>query len=261
MPEFKTLRLELDEDVLTVTFDREHKANAMNSLMVRELIQLADWLRESTEEIKFVIFTNRGKTFSAGADLLELYDGLESGSFQNESTRVYQLYGQEMMSKLENLEQITIAALNGSAYGGGVVVALTSDFRLMTESSVFNLPETNVGMFLTWGCTPRLVKAVGTVKAKELIMLAEDLTAEECYRIGLINKVVPKDQLVDETNQLIHNLRRKGQQAIRLTKKLVNASFPANIGDVYINEPELFEKVIASGEIKEKIQPFFNSDK
>lgn len=261
MQSYETLKLVQENDVLTVTLHGENQIISVSNKMIRELIKLADWLRED-RTVKYVVFTNEGKFFSVGADLNELNGTLDEEEMTRaENIRRLQILGQEMMSKLENLEQISIAAIKGSAYGAGVAIALTTDFRFMTDSSVFNLPETNVGLFLTWGCTARLVKSVGALKAKELIMLCEDVSAEECYQAGLINKVVSANDMEDEVRQLIEKLRTKGEHSIRMTKKLVNASVAVNFGDIFINEPELVQKVVNSGETKEKVQQFVDSRK
>lgn len=261
MLKLTTLDLKMNEDVLTVTLDREEKHNAFNLQMIKDLISLADWLRENTE-IKFVVFKSKGKFFSVGADLFELENNFNNESDSSGLLRRMQIMGQEMVRKLETLEQITISAVHGSAYGAGVVLPLTTDFRYMTESSVFNIPETNVGVFLTWGCTPRLVKAVGAVKAKEIIMLCEDIPAKECLEIGLINKIfASEEEMNSEIQNVIEKIRNKGQLSIRITKKLVNASVAPNFGDIFISEPELVERVASSGETEEKIRQFTESRK
>lgn len=258
MTTYQTLDLKRENDVLEVILNHKNGANTVSITMLKELIQLADWLRDE-KGINYVIFTNTGRFFSVGADLVELVNDFTQAEAQSENIRRMQIVGQEMMRKLESLEQITFAAIQGSAYGAGVAIAMTTDFRFMTESSVFNLPETNVGLFLTWGCTPRLVKSVGAVKAKELIMLCEDVSAEECLQLGLINKVVRKEEMKDVVFQTIEKLRRKGPLSIRLTKKLVNASVAPNFGDILINETELVERVAISGEPAAKMNEFLKS--
>ncbi|MFC4023645.1 enoyl-CoA hydratase/isomerase family protein [Oceanobacillus longus] len=260
MEKYETLKLEKENDVLTVTLNREKNANAVNTKMIRELIKVADWLREAPE-IKFVVFTNQGKIFSAGADLYELYDGLSGVEQTSDQLRSMQILGQEMMRKLESIEQITISALRGSAYGAGVAILMTTDFRIMEESAILNLPETNVGIFLTWGCTPRLVKAVGAVRAKELIMLCEDVTAEESYSMGFINRVAAAENIDDEIQQYVEKIRSKGNQSIRMTKKLIQATTAVNFGDIMIGETELVEKVLVSGETKNKMKDFVEREK
>ncbi|REB08763.1 enoyl-CoA hydratase/isomerase family protein [Sporosarcina sp. BI001-red] len=255
MTTYETMELEQVEDVLTVTLNRKNNLNAMNLTMIKELIQLCDWLREE-RSVQYVVFTNQGRIFSAGADVFEMFEGMDDEDFKNEELRRMQLVGQEMIRKLESLEQITVAAINGSAYGGAVAIALTADFRLLTENSVLNLPETNIGLFLTWGCTPRLVKTVGALKAKEMIMLCEDISAEESVQWGLVNKVVAKEQLKQEVDSIIAKLRTKGSHSIRLTKKMINASAAPNFGEIVMTENELVEKVIVAGETKRKLEEF-----
>lgn len=256
LPNYETLNLTQKEDTLVVKLHRPDKFNAVNSQMLKDLISLADWLRENNE-IKYVIFTNEGKFFSVGADLFEVGEDLRNEEEAANDYRVLQIIGQEAIRKLENLEQITIAAIKGSAYGAGVAIATVTDFRYMVKDSVLNLPETNVGLFLTWGCTARLVNAVGALKAKELIMLCEDVTAEEALSAGLINEVCENSNSMDnEVDQLIEKLRGKGQHSIRLTKKLIHSSLSLNIGDIHLTEPELVGKVISVGETREKVEQF-----
>jgi len=251
----KTLRLEKNDNVLTVWLNREDKANAINLEMLKELITLADWLREQSE-IKFVVFTNGGKTFSAGFDLNQFSEFMEKDQKSPQHSRLVQISGQEMMRKIENIEQVTISAIRGSAYGGGVCLIMATDFRLMTDNSVLNLPETNVGIFLGWGGTSRLVNAVGAVKAKEMIMMCEDVTAEECHKLGLINKVVSSENIDCEVKQIIEKIHSKGQLSIRLAKKTVNSSIAHNVGDILVSEPELFERVTISNETQQLINSF-----
>ena len=248
------MRLEQGGDVLSVYIDREEKANTITIELIKEMISLADWLRES-EEIKYVIFTNNGRFFSAGYNLYDLYKDVKDVEDQH-NLRLMQVLGQEMINKLENLEQVTFSAIRGSAYGGGVAIALTADFRIMADHTVLGLPETNIGMFLSWGCTPRLVRLVGATKAKELILFGGEITAEESCRLGIVNKVCPVNEVDSEVHQMISKLRTKGQQAISITKKLINASVSPNFGDILLTEPDLTKPIVYAGEITEKVEDF-----
>lgn len=256
MVELETLEVEKDEDILYVFLNRRHKANAINIKMIKELISLADWLNENPE-VRFVVFSNKGSIFSSGYDLYELCSFLEKDQMMS---NVMQKLGHELMRKLEQLDQITIAAMRGSAYGGGFAIAMTTDYRIMIENSIINLPETNLGMFLTWGCTPRLVKEIGANKAKEMIMLCEDYSASECYRLGIINKVTTPESLDKEVVKYIDRIRKSGLLSIKLTKKLISAANAVNIGDILINEPELVDRVTSSGETKSKVIKFIRKD-
>lgn len=250
--EFETLLVEQKEDVLYVELNRPRKANAVNLKMMEELITITDWLNEK-KEVEFVVFSNKGTVFSAGYDLFELNNFIEEGSSK---TDLMQKLGHELMRKLEQLDQITVAAMHGSAYGGGFAIAMTTDYRIMTEQSVVSLPETNVGMFLTWGCTPRLVKEVGANKAKEMIMLCADYSASDCNQLGIINKVTTPEYLNNEVDAYIAKIRQRGSLSIKLTKKLILAAKAVNIGDILINEPTLVDYITATGETKRKINKF-----
>jgi len=130
------------------------------------------------------------------------------------------------------------------------------DFRIASSNALFGVPETHVGVFFTWGSTHRLASLVGPAKAKEMIMTCDMLDGEEAWRIGLANKVVPSEHLMEATNELIGKISTKAPLSIRITKKLVNASTAAHFGDLYICEPELVEKVFESPELIEGMTAF-----
>ena len=154
-----------------------------------------------------------------------------------------------------------MAAVNGYALGAGLVLAMGCDFRIAAENARFGVPETNIGLFFTWGSTPRLTCLIGPAKAKEMIMTCDPIDAQEALRIGLANKVVPADKLMDAVHEFIEQIASKGPLAIRMTKKLVNAATAANFGDLYICEPELVERLILSPEPMEGIKAFIEKRK
>lgn len=257
MLNYETLRVDQQGDVLNVTLSHEKSRNAISTKMMEELIALSNWLRLE-KSVHYVIFTNDGPLFSAGANVVELREQLQDKQSWSEEFRRMQVTGQEMIQKLEQIEQITIAALRGSAYGGAVAIALMMDFRIMSENTVMNLPETAIGLFLTWGSTPRLVKAIGALKAKEMIMLGEDYSAEQCVTMNLANEVVAPADMDYTVASIIEKLRKKGQLSIRMTKKLVNAATAPNFGEITIVEPELVERIVLSGETSDKVDGFFS---
>lgn len=244
-----TFAMKAEGDVLTVTFDRPQTRNSVTTDFLAELVELARRLR-SAEDIRFVVFRHDGPVFSSGADLKQTV-ALLSGPAEELETELYrqQRLGQEMMASLEGIDQVTIAELDGGAYGAGMAIAMTTDFRVMAPDAVFNLPETRAGTFLTWGCTARLAAAVGALRAKELIMLAEDLSAEQCVEVGLANAVVPAGELAKWTDDLITRLRARGPAAVSITKKLVNAATVPAGANVQFVEPFLVTGIGRSGEM------------
>jgi len=256
---YETLLVEKSEAVATVTLNRPAKRNAISGQMLADFLQLFAELRTDLDT-RFVIFTGGGTAFSAGADLTQTMAG-ESTAPPQDMMRLQQLSGHDFIRNLENLEQITIAAVNGYCLGAGLVLAMGCDFRIASENARFGVPETNIGMFFTWGSTPRLTSLIGPAKAKEMIMTCDQIDAQEALRIGLANRVIPPEQLMDAVHEFIDKIASKGPLATRMTKKLVNAATAANFGDVYICEPELVERLALSPEPMEGISAFIEKRK
>ena len=250
MSSYETLIFDQSDEIVTVTLHRP-KLNLFNTQMVEELIQVWHSLRNNTSA-RFVILTAEGDHFSAGADLSEF----GSGEFKAEDARIHQLAGHEMMRSLENLEQVTVAALRGIVCGAGMAVAQACDFRIMTEDSYYVVPETNIGTYYTWGCTPRLVRMVGASKAMEIIMTCDPLPAEEAYRLNLANRVVPNDSLMKATHEFIEKIASKSPTCIRLTKKIALGASMEGFGNMFICEPELMQEVVSTGETNEGLEAF-----
>ncbi|MEE9419580.1 MAG: enoyl-CoA hydratase/isomerase family protein [Desulfatiglandaceae bacterium] len=250
MGSYETLRFEQSDETVTVTLHRP-KLNLFNTQMIEELIQVWHSLRNNTSA-RFVILTGQGDHFSAGADLSEF----GSGEFRAEDARIHQLAGHELIRSLESLEQVTFAALRGIVCGAGMAVAQACDFRIMTEDSYYIVPETNIGTYYTWGCTPRLVRMVGASKAMEIIMTCDPIPAEEAYRLNLANKVVPNDSLMQATHEFIEKIASKSPTCIRLTKKIALGASMEGFGNMFICEPELMQEVVYTGETNEGIEAF-----
>lgn len=253
LPKFETISLSLDNDTLTATLCRSQDLNTVTTQMLQELVSLADFLRD-TPSIHFLILDHSGKYFSAGANLTLVQEMIDN----TEDMRRHQHLAHEMMSKLSSIEQISFAAIKGSAYGAGVAIAMTCDFRIMANHAVLNLPETKRGMFLTYGSTPRLVHTIGLARAKEMIMFAEDYTAEQCLQCGAVEYVVPAAEVLPTIKARIESLRKKSWRAVRIAKQIANAAIPAEIGNMIMLEPELVESTMMDGEIASRLEAFLS---
>lgn len=253
MKVYNTLLVERSKPVLKIIFNRPNKANAMNNEMNDELIEIISEVRKDSE-YKFIVFTGSGKVFSAGADLNE-FAGIEGKALTESFIREDQVTRHEMLRKFDDLNQITIAAINGPMYGAGFALAMVCDFRIMAENATACLPEVERGLFFSGGGTPRLVNLIGPAKAKELIMLCEVVDAVESLRIGLVNKVVPLEELTNATDELVGKLNKYPFSPIRLTKKIVNASTP-RFENLLFYEPELQEYMMLYGEARKEIDKF-----
>ena len=250
MKEYETLLVEQSGEIMTVTLNRP-KLNLFNGQMLDDLIDVWHSLR-TNREARFVILTAQGEHFSGGADL----SAISEQKFTPEDGRYQQLAGHELMRSLESLEQVTICAMRGVVCGAGMAVAQASDFRIMTEDAYYVVPETNVGTYYTWGCTPRLVRLVGASKAMEIVMTCEPIPAQEAYRLNLANKVVPNDSLMEATHEFIAKIASRSPTCIRITKKIALGASMEGFGNMFICEPELMQGVIYTGETNEGMSAF-----
>ncbi len=250
MNNYKTLIFEQTDEVVTVALNRP-RLNLFNSQMIEELIQVWHSLRNN-RSARFVILTAAGDDFTAGFDL----GGIQVSEFTPEDARIQQLAGHEMMRSLESLEQITVAALRGAVVGAGMAIAQACDFRIMTENSYFSVPETMIGLYYSWGCTPRLVRMVGASKAMEIILTCDPVPAGEAYRLNLTNKVVPNEALMEETREFVAKIASKSPASVRITKKIALGASMVGFGNMLSIEPELVSGVIHEGDIREGIKAF-----
>jgi len=250
MKDYEAIKCEQSGEVVTVTLNRP-KLNLFNLKMIEELIEVWHSLRLN-RTARFVILTAAGDHFSAGADLKEISET----AFTAEDGRYQQLLGHELMRSLENLEQVTVASLRGVVCGAGMAVAQACDFRIMAEDSFYVVPETQVGTYYTWGCTPRLVRMVGASKAMEIVMTCDPVPAEEAYRLNLANEVVPNDSLEEATQAFIAKIASKSPTCVRITKKIALGASMEGFGNTFVCEPELMQEVISTGETREGIEAF-----
>jgi enoyl-CoA hydratase len=250
---FETLLVEKKDGIALVTFNRPEKLNALNTRLFLDLRDLMAEFRYDLET-RVVIFTGAGRAFSGGFDfrIEALTEHMSQKEMPNE--RIWQLFSLDLMSAIENLEQITIAAINGPCMGGALCIAMNCDFRIAADNSKMGVPEINLGMFLSWGATPRFVSLLGPSKARELIMTGDPVNAEEAYRMGMVNKVVPLVQLMPASYELANKIMRRGPLALRICKKQVNAASVARMSDLYLFESELWERNQISPDLQEGIK-------
>jgi enoyl-CoA hydratase len=260
---YETLELERRGETLVVRLSRPDKLNAVSPRMINELIALCRELRTDLST-RFVIFTGQGRAFSSGADLGGMDTGEAGGSGRispEDAARLGQLAGHEMMRSIEQLEQVTIAAVNGICLGAGVALIMACDFRFAAESADFGLPETNIGYFFTWGCSPRLTRLVGPSRAKEWIMTCDRIDAARASDWGLVDHVVADDQLLKASEALLARIGANGPVSVRLTKKLVNAYALQGMADLFVSEPELATHITLTGEPREYVAAFLERRK
>jgi enoyl-CoA hydratase/carnithine racemase len=261
---YEKLLLDQRGDALFVSFNNSRLHNAMDGQMLDEMIRLCAVLCEDTMT-RFAVFTGKGNSFMAGVDLKS-----DAMSVNNEPTsaRLRQRKGQELVKRLRDLEQITVAAVNGACIGAGLAVAIACDLRIAAEDSKWSLPNTSLGYFFSWGCTPLLANLVGQGRAKDLILARRQLSGTAAYDVGLAEYCVPGSALLPQSEEIVETMRAGGPIAMRMAKKLVNAASPVWFGEISTTEPELIERLYAAGEstegnaaFLEKRPPSWNADR
>lgn len=220
---FDTLRVDTDGAVGMLSLNRPEKLNALSLQVLREITQAAQWF-DARPEVRVVIVRGEGRAFTAGADLNDSARSLAAMSEVSWVERREIGYaGSRMGTALENMRALTIAQLHGYCIGGGCVIATACDFRIAAEGTVFSIPEVDLGIPLSWGGIPRLVRDIGPVKTKELVITCRRFDAEEAARLGLINEVVPAGALDDRVKALAAFLASKPSVPALQTKAQVNA--------------------------------------
>jgi enoyl-CoA hydratase/carnithine racemase len=195
----------------------------MNATMLRELAQAARWFDEG--EARVVIVSGAGRAFCAGADLKQApaQEALPESETSWLARREAAQCGRRMADAIEEMRATTIVRLHGYIVGGGVVLASACDLRVVAEDALFSIPEIELGIPLTWGAIPRLVRDIGPAMAKELVMTCRRFTPQEAKAMGFVNRVVPVDELDSQVEQLAASIIAMPSVPVVITKEHVNA--------------------------------------
>ena len=248
--EFNNLILEKEGNLAVITINRPKALNALNSETLKELDDAIENL-ENDNDIYCVILTGAGeKAFVAGADIAEMKD-LDSAEGQ-----AFGALGNKVFRRLENLNKPVIAAISGFALGGGCELAMSCDIRIASEKAKFAQPEAGLGITPGFGGTQRLPRLVGEGKAKELIYTCAMIKADEALRIGLVNKVVPLENLMDEARNMAKVICKNAPIAVRTCKDAINRGMQVDIDKAIEIEAEDFGSFFDSLDKKEGMTAF-----
>ncbi|MCB1444298.1 MAG: enoyl-CoA hydratase/isomerase family protein [Rhizobiaceae bacterium] len=207
------IRLDLEGPVAIVTFDRPEKLNALDMAVLAELDATLDRI-ERDDAIRVVIFTGTGRAFVAGGDIADLGSRGALAHYSEFAETIHRT-----LRRIEMLDKPTIGAINGFALGGGTELLLTFDLRLLSDKARLGLPEINLGLFPGAGGTQRILRQVPACRAREIMYLGEMIDPEEAVRIGLANRVVPHDSLMDEALAVATKLAAKSPLILKLLKR------------------------------------------
>jgi enoyl-CoA hydratase len=239
---YQNFLVDRDDKIVVVTLNRPEKRNPINEEMLSEFEQIVLSLRDDAGS-RAVILTGTGNSFCAGADLSTVKGVTDPAERQRlfalARNRRARLIGRTF-PLFENLEQVSIAAINGYAIGGGWGLALSCDFRLAVPGAQFWLPEVDLGVPLGIGTTSRLVSMVGIARAKEIIITGDRYTAEDLHSWGMINRLVAPETLIMAALDLAKRLIAKNPRAVAGSKLSVNAIAAVAAREVTTVQPDLF---------------------
>lgn len=249
------VRLEKTENIGIVRIDRPEAMNALNEEVLAEL---SSALEEAAAdpEIKAIIITGEGKAFVAGADIARM-QGL------NEQTgRDFGRMGQQVFRRIETMDKAVIAAVNGFALGGGCELAMACDIRIAAERAKFGQPEVSLGITPGYSGTQRLPRLVGKGRAMELILTGNIITAEAAASMGLVNQVVPQENLLEAALAMARKIAGNAPLAVSYSKKAIREGMEtADMDEAILMEAELFAKCFASSDQKEGMAAFLEKRK
>jgi len=213
---FENLIYKETDQVAWITLNRPDVMNALSMKLSEEIVTVIEIVRQSTK-LKFLVIKGAGDNFCVGDDIKEM---IKWGNANDITRRVR--YYQNMANQLEELDKITIAAVDGFAVGGGLEITMVCDFVIATERSKWGMPEVDVGITPGWGGTTRLSRLIGRRRAKEINLIGALHSGEKAVEWNLWNRVVPNDQLDTEVELLLDVLKSKNQQGMRQLKFIIN---------------------------------------
>lgn len=245
----ENIKVNIEENVAIVTMNRPKALNALNNQTLDELDTIMESIG-SDKSILGVIITGEGKAFVAGADISQMKP------YKAEEGRDYAEYAQSVFNKIESLGKPVIAAINGYALGGGCELAMSCDLRIASEKAIFGQPEVNLGVIPCFGGTQRLPRLIGSGRAKELIYTGRQVKADEALFMGLVNKVVPADELLSEAKKVMAIIISKAPMAVRYAKISINKGSDLDLNNALELEKDLAALTFASDDKDEGMTAF-----
>jgi enoyl-CoA hydratase len=251
---YETILVDRRDRVAIITINRPEKRNALNIQTRAEGAAILDELRND-DSIRVVIFTGAGdKAFIAGADIAEF-----AGRTALQQRAIMLERG--LFNAIDTFPKPVIAMVNGYCLGGGCELALACDIRIASETASFGQPEINLGIIPGGGGTQRLPRLVGEGKAMEMILTGEIINAQEAFRCGLVNQVVPADHLEAKTMEVANRIAEKSPIALRLAKEAVKLASRSNLDEGLRREVDLFALCFSSEDKDEGVKAFLEKRK
>ncbi len=253
--EYKNLLFEVKDNVALVQFNRPKALNAMNSETMGELIDAVKRCGED-DNVKVVVLTGAGdRAFVAGADIVEMQNLTPAEALK------FMERGHETYRAIEILPKPVIAAIKGFALGGGTEISMSCDMRFAADNARFGQPEILLGLIPGWGGTQRLTRLIGIGRAKEFIMGGEQISAQRAYELGLVNRIYPADQLMEETMKFAKKLAGMPGFAIKMAKHAINFGYELPLDPANRLEMECCAQCFSTQDQKEGMKAFVEKRK
>ena len=253
--DYKNILFTVDKNIATLTFNRPQVLNAMNMDVLKEIYDAVS-VSSADDGIRVLILTGAGdKSFVAGADIAQMQSCT--------AVDIQQLMemGHSTLRLIETMSKPAIAAINGFALGGGVEIAMACDVRFASETAVFGQPEILIGVIPGWGGTQRLSRLVGMGIAKEIILGGIQISARRAYEIGLVNKVVAPDKLMEEANKFAAKLASLPAFALKMAKNAINYGFDMSLDNAGKLEIGCIAQCFSTEDQKEGMKAFLEKRK
>ena len=255
MGEWQNIRTEVEDRIALLTIDHP-PVNSFNAQVVTELDEAVDELM-ADDEVKAIVVTGGGtNAFVAGADIPEIRELLENPEGDYAEARAFIERGQGVHRKIETATKPVIAAINGFCLGGGLELAMACHMRICSDRARLGQPEMNLGLIPGWGGTQRLPRLVSKGKALEMILTGDMITAQEAYRIGLVNKVVPAGAILKEARGLARKIVSKSKFPVAATLRAVTEGLEVTVEEGLEIEKKQFVGLADTEDIREGLSAF-----
>lgn len=253
---YENVLLETNGGIATLTINRPKSMNALNSATLTEIGQALDEVKANADAIKVLVITGAGeKAFVAGADISQMRD-MNSLAAADLSKLAHASF-----SKIEDLPQLTIAAVNGYCLGGGLELAASCDVRVASNKAKFGQPEVTLGIVPGFGGTQRLTRLVGRGKAKEMIATGTMIDAAEAYRIGAVEEITEPDALMDKVQELASTVMGNGLIAVGMAKYVIDRAADLPLDTAIDFETQMWAQTFATNDQTEGMTAFLEKRK
>jgi len=235
-----------------IMLNRPQALNALTNQLMSEVMDALDAF-DKDDDVRAMVITGNAKAFAAGADIKEMVDKTIQQMMDADHVAVF--------GRIRTIRKPVIAAVSGWALGGGCELALSCDMIIASDSAKFGLPEVTLGVIPGAGGTQRLTHALGKALAMEMVLNDRKLTAQEALHHGLVNRVVPVDDYLDEALKFADEIASRAPLAVRAAKKMINASYESFLADGLAEEKQTFYNLFSTEDQKEGMKAFVEKRK